>query len=112
MATQAVLDAAKERNLNMSVVHPSGILGSNDYAIGEAAGIIMQILNGELPAGIKGSFNLCDVRDLAYGCIMAADKGRNTPFGHFDNVVYRFRHSKITCQSSLFFYYFRQDDSL
>ena len=23
-----------------------------------------------------GSFNLCDVRDLAAGCIAAADKGR------------------------------------
>ena len=75
LATQAVLDAARERGLNACVVHPSGILGPGDYAIGEVTGTVLQILNGQMPAGIKGSFNLCDVRDLAHGCIMAADKG-------------------------------------
>ncbi len=37
----------------------------------------MQIINGEMPMGIDGSFNLCDVRDLANGTILAADKGRD-----------------------------------
>lgn len=76
LATQAVLDAAKERGLNACVVHPSGILGPGDKAISETTGTVLQIINGEMPAGLKGSFNLCDVRDLANGCIMAADKGR------------------------------------
>jgi dihydroflavonol-4-reductase len=76
MATQAVLDAAKNDGLNACVVHPSGILGPGDYAVGETTGTVIQIVNGEMPAGIQGSFNLCDVRDLAHGCIMAADKGR------------------------------------
>lgn len=31
MATQAVLDAAKNRGLNACVVHPSGILGPNEF---------------------------------------------------------------------------------
>ncbi|MCI6464215.1 MAG: NAD-dependent epimerase/dehydratase family protein [Faecalicatena sp.] len=76
IATQAVLDAVNEHGLNACVVHPSGILGPNDHAISETTGTIIQIINGEMPAGIQGSFNLCDVRDLAYGCIKAADKGR------------------------------------
>ena len=76
LATQAVLDAVKDNGLNACIVHPSGILGPGDYAIGESTGTVIKILNGEMPAGIQGSFNLCDVRDLAYGCIMAADKGR------------------------------------
>ncbi len=29
-----------------------------------------------MPAGIAGTFNLCDVRDLAQGTIAAIDKGR------------------------------------
>jgi dihydroflavonol-4-reductase len=37
--------------------------------------VLKKILNGEMPAGIQGSFNLCDVRDLANGCILAADRG-------------------------------------
>lgn len=76
MATQAVLDAVREHGLNACVVHPSGILGPNDHAVSETTGTIIQIINGEMPAGIQGSFNLCDVRDLAAGCIAAADKGR------------------------------------
>ena len=76
MATQEVLDAVKQNDLNACVVHPSGILGPNDYAVGEVTRTVIRIVNGEMPVGMQGSFNLCDVRDLAYGCIMAADKGR------------------------------------
>ncbi len=75
MATQKVLDAAAE-GVNACVVHPSGILGPNDHAIGEVTGTVIKIMNGEMPVGMGGSFNLCDVRDLAAGTIAAADKGR------------------------------------
>lgn len=76
IATQLVLDAVHNRGLNACVVHPSGILGPNDPAVGETTGVLIQIINGEMPAGIDGSFNLCDVRDLADGAIRAADNGR------------------------------------
>ncbi len=75
LATQLVLDAAKE-GLNACVVHPSGILGPEDKAISETTGTIIKILKGDMPIGMAGSFNLCDVRDLAHGVIMAADKGK------------------------------------
>ena len=58
------------------MVHPSGILGPKDYAVSETTGTVIKIMNGEMPIGMGGSFNLCDVRDLAHGCIGAADKGR------------------------------------
>ncbi len=77
LATQAVLDAVKDRGLHACVVHPSGILGPEDYAIGETTGTLIKIIHGEMPAGIDGTFNLCDVRDLAHGTIMAAEKGRD-----------------------------------
>ena len=76
LATQAVLDAVKYRGLNACVVHPSGIMGPEDFAVGETTGTLIKIINGEMPAGIDGSFNLCDVRDLANGTIAAIDKGR------------------------------------
>ncbi|KAG4089429.1 putative dihydroflavonol 4-reductase [Neocallimastix lanati (nom. inval.)] len=76
MATQAVIDAVKNDGLKACVVFPSGILGPVDYAIGETTKTQLQILKGELPAGIDGSFNLCDVRDLADGIISAIEKGR------------------------------------
>lgn len=76
MATQVVLDAVKNDGLNACVVHPSGILGPEDFAVGETTKTLIDIINGQMPAGIDGSFNLCDVRDLAAGTIAAADKGR------------------------------------
>lgn len=76
MATQYVLDAVKTLGLNACVVQPSGILGPKDYAKGEVTGTVIKIMNGEMPVGMQGSFNLCDVRDLAHGCIEAVEKGR------------------------------------
>ena len=76
MASQAVLDAVHEQGLNACIVHPSGIMGPEDYAIGETTGTLIKIIKGQMPAGIDGSFNLCDVRDLAAGTIAAADKGK------------------------------------
>jgi len=75
VATQAVLDAASD-GLNACVVFPSGILGPEDFAVGHTTKVLAQIINGEMSAAIDGSFNLCDVRDLAAGVIGAADKGR------------------------------------
>lgn len=76
MATQVVLNACREKGLKATIVHPSGILGPKDYAISETTGTIIKIMNGEMPVGMQGSFNLCDVRDLAHGCVLALDKGR------------------------------------
>ncbi len=76
MATQKVLDAVKDRGLNACVVHPSGILGPKDFAVGQTTGVFVEIMKGEMSMGMAGSFNLCDVRDLANGCVAAADKGK------------------------------------
>ena len=76
MATQLVLDAVRERGLDASIVYPSGISGPNDYGNGYFTNVIIEYVNGKMPAGIAGSFNAVDVRDLAEGVIACADKGR------------------------------------
>ncbi len=76
-ATQLVLDAVRDRGLNAAVVHPSGILGPKDYAVGLVTKNVIEIMEGKLPIGMGGSFNLCDVRDLAHGCVMAIERGRS-----------------------------------
>ena len=52
MATQAVLDACRDRGLKACVVHPSGILGPKDYAVGETTGMVIKIMNGKMPVGM------------------------------------------------------------
>ncbi len=76
MACQKVLDAVKNQGLNACIVHPAGIMGPNDYSKSTTTGTVLKILNGEMPVGMKGSFNMCDVRDLAAGCVSAVEKGR------------------------------------
>lgn len=75
-ASQMVLDAVRVMGLKACIVHPSGILGPLDHAVGETTGTLIRIIKGEMPIGMAGSFNLCDVRDLAAGCIAAVEKGR------------------------------------
>lgn len=91
LATQAVLDAVEKQGLNACVVHPSGILGPEDFAVGETTRTLIQIINGEMPAGIDGTFNLCDVRDLAQGCLLAMDKGRQGECYILGNEAIRFK---------------------
>lgn len=76
LASQEVLDAVHHRGLNACIVHPSGIMGPGDYAMSDITRTLIDILNGEMSAGVDGTFNIVDVRDLAVGCIAAVDKGR------------------------------------
>lgn len=101
LASQAVLDAVRERGLNACIVHPSGIMGPEDFAVGETTGTLIKIINGDMPAGIAGSFNLCDVRDLAAGTIAAADKGKKGECYILGNEPVTFKDfSKMVCDES------------
>jgi dihydroflavonol-4-reductase len=75
-ATQLVLDAVRSKGLDASIVYPSGICGPGDFAYTFFAQFIIDCANGDMPAGIAGSFNSVDVRDLAEGVIACAEKGR------------------------------------
>lgn len=76
-ATQLVLDAVREHpELDASVVHPSGICGPNDFSYGPVARFILDYAGGGMKAGIAGTFNSVDVRDLAAGVIACCRKGR------------------------------------
>ncbi|MBQ5369730.1 MAG: SDR family NAD(P)-dependent oxidoreductase [Peptococcaceae bacterium] len=77
LASQAVLDAVERKGLHACVILPSGILGPDDPSISETTKTVIEIIKGEMPAGIDGTFNLCDVRDLAHGAILAAEKGKD-----------------------------------
>ena len=75
-ATQAVLDAAAQ-GLDAVVVHPSGILGPFDGAENHLVQLVKEYAGGKLPACVKGGYDFVDVRDVAAGCLAAAEKGRS-----------------------------------
>lgn len=74
-ATRNVLAAVRERGLDAVVVHPSGIIGpyTEDNHLVQLIG---EYIDGSLPACVRGGYDFVDVRDVAAGCIAAADKGR------------------------------------
>lgn len=76
VATQFVLNAVREHDLDASIVYPSGILGPNDYGSGLITSSMKMVADGKLRIAIGGTFNSVDVRDLAEGIIACAEKGR------------------------------------
>jgi dihydroflavonol-4-reductase len=75
-ASQAVLDAVHEQGLDASIVLPTGICGPDDYAFGPVASFIIDYCDGKMPAGMEGSFNAVDARDLADATLACCEKGR------------------------------------
>ena len=75
MATAAVLEAGKN-GLNVTVVHPSGIIGPGDYSHGLMGQLIKNYINGTITSCIRGGYDFVDVRDVAAGIAAAADRGR------------------------------------
>ena len=74
-ATALVLYAAAH-GLPAVVVHPSGIIGPYDDGRNHLVQMVRDFAEGKLPFCIKGGYDLVDVRDVAQGCILAAERGR------------------------------------
>lgn len=74
-ATQAVLYAA-QTGVPAVVVHPSGILGPYDLGRNYLVQMILDFMEGRLPACVRGGYDMVDVRDVASGCIKAIKHGK------------------------------------
>ncbi len=73
-ATKYVLDSLKD-GLDVVIVHPSGIIGPNDFNRSHTNQMIKDFLNRKLFAYIDGGYDFVDVRDVSYGIISACDNG-------------------------------------
>ena len=76
IATAYVLAATKDK-INTTVVHPSGIMGPNDFLKGNINSVLTQYLKGSLTAIVKGGYDVVDVRDVAHGIISAVEHGKD-----------------------------------
>lgn len=73
-ATAYVLKAA-ERGFHAMAVHPSGMIGPEDYSGGYMTETIRAFLKGRFPFAVGGGYDFVDVRDVAEGIIKCADCG-------------------------------------
>ena len=74
-ATRLALLAAEE-GLNVSVVHPSGIIGPGDRNLSSTTSVMLRYCRRKLPVGVAGGYDFADVRDVAEGTIACASQGR------------------------------------
>ena len=63
-------------SLEVVAVNPAFPFGPNDLAPTPTGRIILETLKGRMPVSSHGGFNAVDVRDVAEGHILAAEKGQ------------------------------------
>ncbi len=73
-AAKYVMDAVNTKKLNACIIHPSGIIGPNDYGNSHLTELVKEVASGKLFACVKGGYDFVDVRDVADGVINACNK--------------------------------------
>ena len=74
-AEQSVL-AAVEGGMDALIVNPTVPIGPGDRNLTPPAAMLSMFLNGQSPAYLDCVLNLVDVRDVAAGMVLAAERGR------------------------------------
>jgi len=73
---EQVAESWIDRGLPIVVVSPSTPIGERDARPTPTGRIVVDFLNGRLPAYVDTGLNLVDVRDVALGHLLAAERGR------------------------------------
>jgi dihydroflavonol-4-reductase len=74
-ASLLVLQEAR-RGMDAVIACPTGIIGPYDYRESEMGRLIRSFLGPGLHAIVHGGFDFVDVRDVAHGLVLMAEKGR------------------------------------
>jgi len=75
LAEQTALEFARD-GLPVVIVNPTAPVGGHDVKPTPTGKIVLDFLNGDMPAFIDTGLNLVDVEDTARGHLLAAEKGR------------------------------------
>ena len=72
------LELAEKLGLELVLVLPSAMVGSVAFApLNVSSNVLKLILNKEIPVDTGITLNWIDVKDVAEGCYLAAEKGKN-----------------------------------
>ncbi len=74
-ATLEVLAAARD-GLDAVVVNPTAVIGPYDFKGSLLGDVFVSFAKGKLPAYVPGAYDFVDVRDVAVGHVLAAEKGQ------------------------------------
>lgn len=76
LGERAVRAVGQETGLEVVIVHPTGVIGPNDYARSRMGRVLLDLAWRRLPTLVPGGFDWVDVRDVAEGTLAAASRGR------------------------------------
>ena len=76
-ATLLLLDEVRKGGLNAVICCPTGVIGPWDYGISNIGQLILDFASGHLKSYVRGAYDFVDVRDVACGLILAAEKGQS-----------------------------------
>ncbi|NPV55798.1 MAG: SDR family oxidoreductase [Anaerolineae bacterium] len=68
--------AAIRKGLDAVIVCPTGVVGPHDYRWSEMGHMVLDWMSHRLHVMIDGAFDFVDVRDVAWGHVLAAQHGR------------------------------------
>ncbi len=74
-AANFVLDAVKNKGLDACIVHPSGMIGPNDFGMTHLTKLIQDIASGKFRVCVRGGYDFVDVRDVSEAIVNACDLG-------------------------------------
>ncbi len=76
-ATNYVFEQCEKENFPAVVVYPGACIGPYDYKVSNVGEMVRMCLEGKMPVSVGfGAYNFVDVRDVADGMILAAEKGK------------------------------------
>jgi len=75
-ASVALLEEAR-LGLDVVIVCPTGVVGPEDFRGSEVGGLVRSWLRRRPHLVVRGAFDWVDVRDVAQGMVLAAERGRS-----------------------------------
>lgn len=75
-ATLLLLDEVRQGGLDAVICCPTGVIGPWDYGISSIGQLLLDFASGHLKLYVSGAYDFVDVRDVAHGLILAAEKGQ------------------------------------
>ncbi len=76
LAEQVALDYARQ-GLPVVIVNPTAPIGDHDVKPTPTGKVVLDFLNGDMPAFIDTGLNVVDVRDTSDGHLLACERGRS-----------------------------------
>jgi len=74
-ATLEVLEGVR-KGLDAVIVCPTGVIGPYDFKGSDMGQLILSYIHNKMKACIDGAYDFVDVRDVAKGIVLAAEKGK------------------------------------